>query len=115
LGSAGGGLHASGGVSGRTGGGEYDGRERTGENEVTSREGERPRRGEEVEELGDDESSGAGGSTKWNVREAIWICDLNKRIRGKDIGAVCELTFPQAERGYQHQTRRHRPMHRSDL
>src|SRR5258707_14062140 len=34
--------------------------------------------------MGDGESSGAGGggSTKWNVREAIWICEL--RMRQKD-------------------------------
>ena len=33
---------------------------------------------EDVGELGEGESSGAGGGgrTKWNMRVAIWICDL---------------------------------------
>jgi hypothetical protein len=73
------GLRSCGGVLGRRGGGEHDGNERAGEKEVMSREGDRvrvrPLRGEDVE-LGEGESSGAGGRTKWNVREAIWICDL---------------------------------------
>lgn len=66
------------------GGGEHEGSEEGGEMDVTSTmstdgERERARLSEEFE-LGDGESSGAGGGgkTKWNVREAICICDLEK-------------------------------------
>ena len=43
--------------------------------EVTSTDGERGRFSAEDRELGEGESSGAGGggSTKWNVRDAICI------------------------------------------
>lgn len=66
-------------------GGEHGGMEEGGEMDVTSREvmsteGERGRCSTEECELGEGESSGGaggGGRTKWNVREAIWICDLS--------------------------------------
>ncbi len=60
------------------GGGEHDGIDEGGDKEVMSTEGERGRFPEEEWELGDGESSGAGGGgkMKWNVREAICICDL---------------------------------------
>ncbi len=59
------------------GGGEPEGSGEGGDREVMSTDGERGRPVESLG-LGGGESSGAGGggSTKWNVREAIWICDL---------------------------------------
>lgn len=63
-----------GGTGTETGGGEFEGREEGGEIDVMSTEGERARCTDEFE-LGDGESSGAGGggSTKWKVLEAICI------------------------------------------
>ena len=53
-----------------------EGSEESGDNDVTSIEGDSCRI-EEAGELGVGESSGTGtgvgGSTKWNTREAIWI------------------------------------------
>jgi hypothetical protein len=77
---------ASGGVlgtgHGNAAGGEREGMEEGGEIDVISTEGERGRWTDEWE-LGDGESSGAGGggNTNWKVREAIWICDLIRRKR----------------------------------
>ncbi len=65
------------------GGGDTEGSGEGGDTEVMSTDRDRCRKGS-VWVLGDGESSGAGGggSTKWNVREAIWICEL--RMRQKD-------------------------------
>lgn len=65
------------------GGGDTEGSGEGGETDVMSTDGDRCREGDRWG-LGDGELSGAGGggSTKWNVREAIWICEL--RMRQKD-------------------------------
>lgn len=54
-----------------------EGGDDAGEREVMSIEGDNWRV-LEPGELGDGESSGAGagGRMKWNILEAIWICDL---------------------------------------
>ena len=59
------------------GGGEAEGSGEGGERDVMSTDGDRDRAADGWG-LGEGESSGAGGggSTKWNVREAIWICEL---------------------------------------
>lgn len=68
-------VGAGGGRSFEGAGGE--GSEESGDNEVTSIEGDRCRV-VEAGELGVGESSGTGGGgrTKWKTRVAIWICDL---------------------------------------
>lgn len=50
--------------------------------DVMSREGDRGRLLDDCE-LGDGVSSGGGGGgrTKWNVRDAIWIWDLENMRR----------------------------------
>ena len=65
------------------GGGDADGSGEGGDRDVMSTDRDRCRAGDNGG-LGGRESSGAGGggSTKWNVREAIWICEL--RMRQKD-------------------------------
>jgi hypothetical protein len=62
------------------GGGDTEGRGEGGDTDVISTDGDRCRAGDRWG-LGDGESSGAGGGgrTKWNVREAIWICELRMR------------------------------------
>lgn len=88
LGSDGSGMREifGGGEEGDTGahGGEQGGNDEGGDIDVmstmsTESERERARLSEECE-LGEGESSGAGGGgrLKWNVREAICICDLDK-------------------------------------
>jgi hypothetical protein len=61
-------------------GGEAEGSGEGADRDVMSTDGDRGR-AEDNWGLGDTESSGAGGggSTKWNVREAIWICELPMR------------------------------------
>jgi len=60
------------------GGGEAEGSGEGGDRDVMSTDGDRARAWDSWG-LGDVESSGAGGggSTKWNVRDAIWICELH--------------------------------------
>ena len=69
------------------GGGDAEGSGEGGDRDVMSTDRDRCRAGDSWG-LGDRESSGAGGggSTKWNVREAIWICEL--RMRQKDTTLV---------------------------
>jgi hypothetical protein len=66
-----------GGVEAGPGVGDAEGSGEGGDRDVMSTDGDLGRAGD-MGGLGDRESSGAGGggSTKWNVRDAIWICEL---------------------------------------
>jgi hypothetical protein len=76
IGGGRGGAFRGGGEAGPGGEGSGEG----GDRDVMSTDGDRGLAGDDWG-LGDTESSGAGGggSTKWNVREAIWICELPMR------------------------------------
>lgn len=82
----------------------WEGCDEGGEMDVTSREGERARLLEDWE-LGDGVSSGGGGGgrTKWNVRDAICIWDLNLVLVSRRVqGLVCR---PFSQRGPRSTTR----------
>ena len=110
------GSWGSGGILGNTratgaGGGEHDGIEEGRDREVMSTEGDRGRLPEEEWELGDGESSGAGGGgrMKWKVREAICIWDLLANLKGADERNEDRRTY-RLRGPYSHcQTRHHRP------
>jgi hypothetical protein len=100
------------------GGGVCEGCDDGGEMDVISREGERGRLMEDCE-LGDGVSSGGGGGgrTKWNVRDAICICDLEGMF-ASGLRCILEsndsLTFPPEGLVSRRRTTRRQPRHRCD-